>query len=166
MSYNHPGILLSANSLRFRYVSEDILIIKKYSNRRLYDTQTSQYITLEDLYVMVKNGVMFKVIDAKTEDDLTRSVLAQIILEQEGKGFNLLPESFLRNIIRFYGDNYAQIVPHYLDAMMDTFIKEQEKFKSQFTDPMAAFEQITKQNMELFQNTLKLFDPFGLNKKK
>ena len=109
--------------------------IKKYANRRLYNTGTSTYVTLEDLAAMVKEGEDFLVYDAKTGDDITRSVLAQIIFEQENKaGQNLLPTTFLRQLIRFYGDSMQMVVPKYLEQSIDTLTREQEKFRKQLTN--------------------------------
>ena len=109
--------------------------IKKYANRRLYNTGTSTYVTLEDLASMVKDGEDFLVYDAKTGDDITRSVLAQIIFEQENKaGQNLLPTTFLRQLIRFYGDSMQMVVPKYLEQSIDTLTREQEKFRKQLTN--------------------------------
>src|ERR1700733_1786344 len=108
--------------------------IKKYANRRLYNTGTSTYVTLEDLAAMVKTGEDFVVYDAKTGDDITRSVLAQIIFEQENKeGQNLLPITFLRQLIRFYGDSMQMLVPKYLEQSIDTLTRDQEKFRKQMT---------------------------------
>ena len=109
-------------------------MIKKYANRRLYNTGTSTYVTLEDLAAMVKEGEDFLVYDAKTGEDITRSVLAQIIFEQENKaGQNLLPITFLRQLIRFYGDSMQMVVPKYLEQSIDTLTREQEKFRKQLT---------------------------------
>src|SRR5579862_5344634 len=107
--------------------------IKKYANRRLYNTGTSTYVTLEDLAAMVKGGEDFVVYDAKTSEEITRSVLTQIIFEQENKegGQNLLPIAFLRQLIRFYGDSMQMLVPRYLEVAIDSFTKEQEKFRQQ-----------------------------------
>src|SRR5918999_2331373 len=114
--------------------SDEPVIIKKYANRRLYNTGTSTYVTLEDLAGMVKAGEDFVVYDAKTNEDITRSVLAQIIFEQEGKeGQNLLPINFLRQLIRFYGDSMQMLVPRYLEASIDSLTREQGKFRDQMT---------------------------------
>jgi polyhydroxyalkanoate synthesis repressor PhaR len=140
--------------------------IKKYANRRLYNTGTSTYVTLEDLAAMVKQGEDFLVYDAKTGDDITRSVLAQIIFEQENKaGQNLLPTTFLRQLIRFYGDSMQMVVPKYLEQSIDTLTREQEKFRKQLTDtfsgtPFAPLEEHVRRNMELFQQTFSMFKPF------
>src|ERR1700754_820484 len=141
--------------------------IKKYANRRLYNTGTSTYVTLEDLAAMVKDGEDFLVYDAKTGDDITRSVLAQIIFEQENKaGQNLLPTTFLRQLIRFYGDSMQMVVPKYLEQSIDTLTREQEKFRKQLTDtfsgtPFAPLEEHVRRNMELFQQTFSMFKPFA-----
>lgn len=141
--------------------------IKKYANRRLYNTGTSTYVTLEDLASMVKLGEDFLVYDAKTGDDITRSVLAQIIFEQENKaGQNLLPTTFLRQLIRFYGDSMQMVVPKYLEQSIDTLTREQEKFRKQIADtfsgtPFAPLEEQVRRNMELFQQTFSMFKPFA-----
>jgi polyhydroxyalkanoate synthesis repressor PhaR len=147
--------------------SETPTTIKKYANRRLYNTGTSTYVTLEDLAAMVKQGEDFLVYDAKTGDDITRSVLAQIIFEQENKaGQNLLPTTFLRQLIRFYGDSMQMVVPKYLEQSIDTLTREQEKFRKQLTDtfsgtPFAPLEEHVRRNMELFQQTFSMFKPFA-----
>jgi polyhydroxyalkanoate synthesis repressor PhaR len=141
--------------------------IKKYANRRLYNTGTSTYVTLEDLAAMVKEGEDFLVYDAKTGDDITRSVLAQIIFEQENKaGQNLLPTTFLRQLIRFYGDSMRMVVPRYLEQSIDTLTREQEKFRKQLTTtfsmtPFAPLEEHVRRNMEMFQQTFSMFKPFA-----
>ncbi len=146
--------------------SETPTTIKKYANRRLYNTGTSTYVTLEDLAAMVKEGEDFLVYDAKTGDDITRSVLAQIIFEQENKaGQNLLPTTFLRQLIRFYGDSMQMVVPKYLEQSIDTLTREQEKFRKQLTNtfsgtPFAPLEEHVRRNMELFQQTFSMFKPF------
>jgi polyhydroxyalkanoate synthesis repressor PhaR len=147
--------------------SEEPITIKKYANRRLYNTGTSTYVTLEDLATMVKNGEDFLVYDAKTGDDITRQVLAQIIFEQENKaGQNLLPTTFLRQLIRFYGDSMQMLVPRYLEQSIDTLTREQEKFRTQMTQAfggIGAFgplEEQVRRNMELFQQTFSMFKPF------
>jgi polyhydroxyalkanoate synthesis repressor PhaR len=146
--------------------SDQPTTIKKYANRRLYNTGTSTYVTLEDLAAMVKDGEDFLVYDAKTGDDITRSVLAQIIFEQENKaGQNLLPTTFLRQLIRFYGDSMQMVVPKYLEQSIDTLTREQEKFRRQLTDtfsgtPFAPLEEHVRRNMELFQQTFSMFKPF------
>ena len=147
--------------------SDQPTTIKKYANRRLYNTGTSTYVTLEDLAAMVKEGEDFLVYDAKTGDDITRSVLAQIIFEQENKaGQNLLPTTFLRQLIRFYGDSMQMVVPRYLEQSIDTLTREQEKFRKQMADtfsgtPFAPLEEHVRRNMELFQQTFAMFKPFA-----
>jgi polyhydroxyalkanoate synthesis repressor PhaR len=146
--------------------SETPTTIKKYANRRLYNTGTSTYVTLEDLAAMVKAGEDFLVYDAKTGEDITRSVLAQIIMEQENKpGQNLLPTAFLRQLIRFYGDNMQMVVPKYLEQSIDMLTREQEKFRKQLAGalsgtPFAPLEEQVRRNMELFQQTFSKFMPF------
>src|SRR5499433_2005272 len=128
--------------------------IKKYANRRLYNTGTSTYVTLEDLATMVKNGEDFAVFDAKTGEDITRSVLTQIIFEQENKegGQNLLPINFLRQLIRFYGDSMQMLVPRYLEVSLESLTREQEKFRQQMAQafggtPFGALEEQVRRNM-------------------
>jgi polyhydroxyalkanoate synthesis repressor PhaR len=141
--------------------------IKKYANRRLYNTGTSSYVTLEDLAAMVKAGEDFVVYDAKTGEDITRSVLAQIIFEQENKeGQNLLPINFLRQLIRFYGDSMQMLVPRYLEASIESFTREQEKFRQQMTQAFGAgafgpLEDQVRRNMEMFQRAFAMFTPFA-----
>jgi polyhydroxyalkanoate synthesis repressor PhaR len=140
----------------------DLIVIKKYSNRRLYNTDISNYVTLEDLFQMVKNNSNFIVIDAKTGDDITRSVLTQIILEQEAKGYNMLPVSFLRQIISFYGDNVTNILPQYLEKVMQPFSDYHEKitensFNSENYTSIKFFEEAAKQNMAMFEKTFNMF---------
>jgi polyhydroxyalkanoate synthesis repressor PhaR len=147
--------------------SDQPTTIKKYANRRLYNTGTSTYVTLEDLASMVKEGEDFLVYDAKTGDDITRSVLAQIIFEQENKaGQNLLPTTFLRQLIRFYGDSMQMVVPKYLEQSIATLTQEQEKFRKQIANtlsgtPFAPLEEQVRRNMELFQQTFSMFKPFA-----
>jgi polyhydroxyalkanoate synthesis repressor PhaR len=156
-------------------VKDQPVVIKKYANRRLYNTGTSTYVTLEDLAEMVKKGEDFTVQDAKTGDDITHSVLTQIIFELENKdGQNMLPIPFLRQLIAFYGDQMQMIVPSFLEQSMIAFSKEQERFREQIksamgktpmdmmkmTTPMKAFEETTRRNMELFQNAMRMFTPF------
>ena len=147
--------------------SETPTTIKKYANRRLYNTGTSTYVTLEDLASMVKDGEDFLVYDAKTGEDITRSVLAQIIFEQENKaGQNLLPTTFLRQLIRFYGDSMQMVVPKYLEQSIATLTQEQEKFRKQIAGalsgtPFAPLEEQVRRNMEIFQQTFSKFMPFA-----
>src|SRR5262245_10075352 len=147
--------------------SEGPVTIKKYANRRLYNTGTSTYVTLEDLAAMVKAGEDFQVHDAKTGEDITRQVLAQIIFEQENKeGQSLLPITFLRQIIRFYGDSMQMLVPRYLEVSIESFTREQEKFRQQMAQafgggPFGALEEQVRRNMEMFERTFAMFTPFA-----
>jgi len=146
---------------------EEPIVIKKYANRRLYNTGTSTYVTLEDLAAMVKKGEDFVVYDAKTSEDITRSVLTQIIFEQENKaGQNLLPATFLRQLIRFYGDSMQMLVPRYLEVSIDSLTRDQEKFRQQMTQAFspgafAPLEEQVRRNMELFERTFAMFAPFA-----
>src|SRR5487761_756172 len=141
--------------------------IKKYANRRLYNTGTSTYVTLEDLAAMVKSGEDFVVYDAKTGEDITRSVLTQIIFEQENKeGQNLLPITFLRQLIRFYGDSMQMLVPRYLEVSIESLTREQEKFREQMAQafgvsPFGALEDQVRRNMEMFERAFAMFTPFA-----
>jgi len=152
---------------------DDPIVIKKYANRRLYNTGTSTYVTLEDLAEMVKKGEEFTVQDAKTGDDITHPVLTQIIFELENKdGQNMLPIPFLRQLISFYGDQMQMIVPSFLEQSMIAFSKEQERFREQMKGafgkapidmmktPMKALEEQTRRNVEMFQNAMRMFTPF------
>ncbi len=147
--------------------SESPVIIKKYANRRLYNTGTSTYVTLEDLAGMVKNGEDFVVYDAKSSEDITRTVLTQIIFEQENKeGQNLLPIAFLRQLIRFYGDSMQMLVPRYLESSLEVFTREQEKFREQMAHTFAvpglgSLEEQVRRNMDMFQRAFAMFAPFG-----
>ena len=147
--------------------SAEPITIKKYANRRLYNTGTSTYVTLEDLGAMVKAGEDFVVYDAKTNEDITRSVLTQIIFEQENKeGQNLLPINFLRQLIRFYGDSMQMLVPRYLEVSIDSLTREQEKFRDHISQAfgMGGFgtmEEQVRRNMEMFERTFAMFAPFA-----
>ncbi len=145
--------------------SEEPVTIKKYANRRLYNTGTSTYVTLEDLANMVKDGEDFVVYDAKNGDDITHSVLTQIIFEQENKGTNLLPITFLRQIIRFYGDSMQMLVPRYLEASIDSFTKDQEKYRDHVAKTLtgggfAGLDDHVRRNMEMFERAFHMFLPF------
>jgi polyhydroxyalkanoate synthesis repressor PhaR len=141
------------------------VVIKKYANRRLYNTQTSSYVTLDHLCEMVKEGVDFEVRDARTGEDITRSVLTQIIFEEEAKGQNLLPIRFLRQLIRLYGDSLQSFVPGYLDLSMESFAKNQEAIKNRVAEAFGggtqAFEVMARQNFAMFERAMKMFSPFG-----
>ena len=158
----------------------DVTIIKKYANRRLYHTEISQYITLEDVADMVRNGEDLKVVDARSGQDLTGAILTQIIVEQEAKGDGLLPIKFLREMIRMYGNHMRPIIPHYLDHSMETLMNNQEKFSKYWSDQLdtaqknitalpaqavqkfnEGVEEIARQNMNLFDAAMKMFSPFS-----
>ena len=155
--------------------SDGQIVIKKYANRRLYNTGTSTYVTLDDLAVMVKNGDDFVVLDAKSGDDITHSVLTQIIFEQESKtGNTLLPVSFLRQLISFYGDQMQMLLPSYLEQSMSAFTEQQDQMREQVSKafgetpmarnmqmPMAMMEEQVRRNTEMFQQAMKMFSPFG-----
>ncbi|MCZ8185206.1 MAG: polyhydroxyalkanoate synthesis repressor PhaR [Beijerinckiaceae bacterium] len=157
--------------------SKEPTVIKKYANRRLYHTGTSSYVTLEDLALMVRQGEEFQVTDAKTGEDITRSVLTQIIFEQENKGQFLLPIAFLRQLIQFYGDNMQALVPRYLEFSLGQFMADQQKLREQFAkgfgtnafsagafgqNPMAAaMEEQVRNNMAIFQEAMRAFTPFA-----
>lgn len=164
---------------RTRRGPDEPTIIKKYANRRLYDTGRSSYVTLDDLCEMVQEGHDFVVQDAKSGADLTRSVLTQIIVEQESRGQNLLPTNFLRQLIGFYGDNIQSVVPNYLEHTLDIFAKNQEQIRENinksiegmntmptmgnmdvFTKMPTSLEEINKRNIDMFQRTMKMFTPF------
>jgi polyhydroxyalkanoate synthesis repressor PhaR len=143
-------------------------IIKKYANRRLYHTGTSTYVTLDDLAQMVKKGDDFTVVDAKTGEDITRSVLTQIIFEQEGKsGQNLLPVNFLRQLIGYYGDSMQALIPTYLEHSFKMLADNQQKFRDQFSSSFASgsfgkMDEQMQKNMAMFRDAMSLFTPFGL----
>src|SRR5690348_18249827 len=147
--------------------SEEPITIKKYANRRLYNTGTSTYVTLEDLALMVKKGEDFVVYDAKTGEDITRSVLAQIIFEQENKeGQSLLPITFLRQLIRFYGDSMQMLVPRYLEQSMQSLTSQQDKFREQMAQAFGnvgfgPMEEQVRRNMEMFEKAFAMFSPFA-----
>jgi polyhydroxyalkanoate synthesis repressor PhaR len=145
------------------------VVIKKYANRRLYNTASSAYVTLEDLAAMVKQGVDFTVRDAKTGEDITRSVLTQIIFEEESKGHNLLPIKFLRQLIRFYGDQMQAFVPRYLEMSLEQLARSQQQLRDQFLnslgvspEPFKGIDEQVKRNMALFENAMKMFNPFAV----
>lgn len=144
----------------------DQTVIKKYANRRLYNTGTSTYVTLEDLSEMVKAEEDFVVFDAKSGEEITRSVLTQIIFEHENKGQNLLPIAFLRQLIRFYGDSMQTLVPSYLEFSMENLAKDQDNLRKQLSDSFGntafdAMEEQVRRNTEMFENAMKMFMPFG-----
>ncbi len=142
------------------------VVIKKYANRRLYNTATSAYVTLDHLSQMVKEKTDFVVYDAKTGEDITRSVLTQIIVEEESKGQTLLPISFLRQLISFYGDSLQGVVPQYLEMSMTQFARNQDQMRRYMQNafgfnPFQQFESMGKQNMAMFEQAMRLFNPFG-----
>ena len=149
--------------------TSDPIMIKKYANRRLYNTATSKYVTLDDLSAMVKSGVEFVVVDAKSGEDITRSVLTQIIFEEESKGQNLLPIKFLRQLIGFYGDSLQSVVPNYLEHSMDAFTQNEEAMRNYMKDAMGGvfsfsqWEEMGKQNMAMFERAMQMFTPFAPN---
>jgi polyhydroxyalkanoate synthesis repressor PhaR len=140
------------------------VIIKKYANRRLYNTESSSYITLDHLAAMTREGRDFKVVDAKTDEDITHNVLTQIIMEEEQRGQTMLPVNFLRQLIAMYGDSMQAMVPGYLEASMDSFRRNQEQFKSAVEGAFAnsPFAEIAKRNMQMFEAAAKAFKPGGL----
>jgi polyhydroxyalkanoate synthesis repressor PhaR len=145
------------------------VVIKKYANRRLYNTASSSYVTLEHLADMVKKGVDFVVYDAKTNEDITRTVLTQIIFEEESQGQSLLPIQFLRQLIGFYGDSMQAFLPSYLELSLATFAQQQERLRTQLaafgqTTGMGAYEEQIRQNLALFDRAMKMFSPFAFAK--
>ncbi|MFN9337732.1 MAG: polyhydroxyalkanoate synthesis repressor PhaR [Alphaproteobacteria bacterium] len=147
------------------------IVVKKYANRRLYNTETSSYVTLDDLAAMVRDGRDFVVYDAKSGEDLTRSVLTQIIVEQEGKGQSMLPTSVLRQLIGLYGDNLQSLVPRYLEAAMASFTQQQDQMRDTLTKTMGGFmpfpgavpdlQEVGKQNIAMMERAMSLFTPFA-----
>lgn len=141
-------------------------VVKKYANRRLYNTATSSYVTLDELSQMVRKGEEFVVFDAKTGEDITRSVLTQIILEEDSKGRNLLPIGFLRHVIGYYDDSLQSFLPRYLEMSMENFAKHQDQMRSYVEQtfgrffPLGQLEDMTRQNMALFQRAASMFRPF------
>ena len=142
------------------------IVIKKYANRRLYNTATSSYVTLDYLCQMVKDGADFVVYDAKSGEDITRSVLTQIIVEEESKGQNLLPINFLRQLISFYGDNLQFLLPRYLEQSMEAFAHNQEQMRNYLKDsfggmfPFGRFEELGKQNIAFLEQAMRMWNPF------
>jgi len=137
------------------------VIIKKYANRRLYNTQSSSYITLDHLAQMVREGVDFKVVDAKTGDDITHQILTQIIVEEEASGEQMLPVSFLRQLISMYGNSMQGLLPHYLEASMDNFRDNQHKLRTAFEESLGnnPLAKIAQQNLEIFKAAASAFMP-------
>ena len=146
--------------------ADERVVIKKYANRRLYNTASSSYVTLEHLSEMVKQGVDFVVYDAKTNEDITRTVLTQIIFEEESQGESLLPIQFLRQLIGFYGNSMQAFLPSYLELSLASFAQQQERLRSQFAaftpgTGMGAYEDTIRQNLALFDRAMKMFSPFA-----
>jgi polyhydroxyalkanoate synthesis repressor PhaR len=149
--------------------AEPPVVVKKYANRRLYDTRSSSYITLDNLAEMVRQGRDFVVYDAKTGEDITRGVLTQIIVEEEGKGRSLLPTAFLRQLIGFYGDQMQSLVPKYLEQAMAAFAQQQEQMRAAMQKTMGSvgtlfpfgnMEEVSRQNMAMMERAFSLFSPF------
>jgi polyhydroxyalkanoate synthesis repressor PhaR len=147
------------------------VVIKKYANRRLYNTKSSVYVTLENLSEMVKDGIDFVVYDAKSNEDITRSVLTQIIFEEESRGQNLLPIQFLRQLIRLYGDSMQAFVPSYLELSLDSFTRQQGRMRDQIAGAigvapgMGFMEEQVRQNLALFDRAMKMFTPFAFQQR-
>lgn len=143
------------------------VVVKKYANRRLYNTESSSYITLDNLAEMVRQGRDFVVYDAKTGDDITRGVLTQIIVEEEGKGQNLLPTNFLRQLIGFYGGSMQGLVPRYLEEAMSAFAQQQEQVRQSVQRtmgnlfPFGNMEEMGRQNIAMMERAMSMFSPFG-----
>ncbi|MFA7646395.1 MAG: polyhydroxyalkanoate synthesis repressor PhaR [Phenylobacterium sp.] len=144
--------------------ADDRVVIKKYANRRLYNTASSSYVTLDHLADMVKRGVDFVVYDAKTNEDITRTVLTQIIFEEESRGENLLPIQFLRQLIGFYGNSMQAFLPSYLEMSLATFAQQQEAMRAQLSKlghGSGPFEDQIRQNMQMFERAMKMFTPYA-----
>ena len=146
---------------------DGVVVINKYANRRLYNTATSAYVTLEDLAKMVREGIEFVVYDAKTNDELTRQILTQIIFEEESRGEALLPVQFLRQLIGFYGNSMQSVLPSYLEMSLDSFSRQQEQLRSQFSRAFAGtpggglMEEAVRQNMAMFERAMRMFPGFA-----
>ena len=146
---------------------EEPITIKKYANRRLYNTKTSSYVTLENLCQMVKEGQDFVVYDAKTGEDITHQILTQIIFEEEGKGQNLLPVRFLRQLIRFYGHSLEALVPGYLELSMESFTRNQAQIREHMAEafgdlfPFSPYEELNRQNLAMFERAMNMFGTFA-----
>lgn len=143
------------------------IVIKKYANRRLYNTSTSTYVTLEDLAQMVRQGQDFVVFDAKSNDDLTRQILTQIIFEEESRGEALLPVQFLRRLIGFYGGQMQSVLPSYLEMSLDAFSRQQEQLRGQFKTAFGAapgatlMDEAVRRNMAMFEQAMRMFPGFA-----
>lgn len=153
--------------VRPRKKKDDVIVVKKYANRRLYDTGRSSYVTLDDLCEMIKEGQEFVVQDAKTAEDLTQQVLTQIIVEQESRGQSMLPPNFLRTLIKFYGDGMQGLVPGYLEQALQNFVAHQETLRNSMNKSFSSmmpgaqsFEELNRKNIEMFSKTMTMFSPF------
>ena len=144
-----------------KQASDGVVIVKKYANRRLYNTETSSYITLDHLAGMIRAGRDFKVVDAKTDEDITHNVLTQIIMEEESRGETMLPVNFLRQLISMYGDSMQAMVPGYLEASMDSFRRNQAQFQTAVEGAFAGspFAELAKRNMQMFEAAAAAFKP-------
>ncbi len=148
----------------------EVAVVKKYANRRLYNTATSSYVTLDELARMIREGREFVVYDAKTGEDITRSVLTQIILEEDSKGRNLLPIGFLRQLIALYDDSLHALLPRYLELSMENFARHQDQMREYLERtfggflPVRQFEELTRQNMALFQQAMTMFNPLAVRR--
>ncbi|WP_022687821.1 polyhydroxyalkanoate synthesis repressor PhaR [Sphingomonas phyllosphaerae] len=147
--------------MKKQHATDGVVIIKKYANRRLYNTESSSYITLEHLAAMTREGREFKVVDAKSDEDITHNVLTQIIMEEESRGQTMLPVNFLRQLIALYGDSMQAMVPDYLEASMDSFRRNQTQFKTAVEGAFAGspFADIAKRNLEMFEAAAQAFKP-------
>ena len=167
MSKEQTGAEKSTANRKNGAAPDGATVIKKYANRRLYNTATSSYVTLDFLADMVKKGEDFVVFDAKSGTDITHSVLTQIIFEEESKGQNLLPSEFLRQLISFYGDSLQNFVPSYLEMSMNAFAQNQEEMRKRMRETFGAatgfssFEDSIKKNMELYGQAMKMFSPMA-----
>jgi polyhydroxyalkanoate synthesis repressor PhaR len=147
--------------MKKQHGTDGVVVIKKYANRRLYNTESSSYITLEHLAAMTREGREFKVVDAKSDEDITHNVLTQIIMEEESRGQTMLPVNFLRQLIALYGDSMQAMVPDYLEASMDSFRRNQTQFKTAVEGAFAGspFADIAKRNLEMFEAAAQAFKP-------
>ncbi|MCW6531532.1 MULTISPECIES: polyhydroxyalkanoate synthesis repressor PhaR [Sphingomonas] len=149
--------------MKKQHAGDGAVIIKKYANRRLYNTESSSYITLDHLAQMTREGREFRVVDAKTDEDITHNVLTQIIMEEESRGQTMLPVNFLRQLIAMYGDSMQAMVPAYLEASMESFRRNQAQFKSAVEGAFAnsPFAEMAKRNMAMFEAAASAFKPKG-----
>lgn len=164
-----PAKLRGHNNIKESRAVTEPVIIKKYANRRLYNTDTSTYVTLEELAQIIRDGREFEVVDAKTGEDLTRGVMTQVLFEEENRGVSLLPVAFMRQLIRFCDNSVQNVLPQYLEMTMDVFAQQQEKVQSQTKQAMGAFspfnalnqmQQLQRQQMESAQKVMSAWNPF------